>query len=79
MLTYEKALEEIEFLKAQIADLTAERDRLKSESTNASDALSVSHERNSELSSELNDAVNALNMLGIEEVSDELDGESSGA
>lgn len=67
MLTYEKALEAIAFLKQQIADLTAERDRLKSESTNASNALSASHEQNAELSSELNDATAALELLGVSE------------
>lgn len=63
MLTYEKALEIIEFQKQQIADLTAERDRLKAESTNVSDALSISNEHNAELSEQYNDAVNALENL----------------
>lgn len=75
MITYEEALQLIEHYKQQIADLTAERDRLKAESANASDALSVSHEQNAELSASYTDAVNALGLLGIKEVADDLDGE----
>jgi len=78
-MTVEEMATLIEFQKQQISDLTAERDRLKSESTNASTALSASHEQNAELSANYNDAVTALEMLGVneEEETDELDGESN--
>ena len=67
MISYEKALEIIEFQKQQITDLTAERDRLKAESANASEALSESNQRNTVLQDGYNDAVDALNMLGVTE------------
>jgi len=69
-MTVEEMATLIEFQKQQIADLTAERDRLKSESTNASTALSASHEQNAELSEQYNDAVNALEVLGVTESED---------
>lgn len=67
MITYEKALEKIDFLERQLADVTAERDRLRAESANASEALSASHGHSAELSSELTDAINALDMMGVSE------------
>ena len=67
MISYEKALEIIEYQKQQIDDLTAERDRLKAESTNATGALIASNESNERLSNELSDATDALGLLGVEE------------
>lgn len=57
----------IAHLRQQIADLTAERDRLKVESANASEALSASHETNSELSESNSDMRSALELLGVGE------------
>ena len=53
----------LEFYKQQIADLTAERDRLKAESANCTEALSASNERIAGLSDDYSDAVTALEML----------------
>ena len=75
MLSYEKALELIEFQKQQIEDLTAERDRLRTESANSSDALSTSNASNAAYSAENIDMRDALALLGIEEAKNELDGE----
>lgn len=55
----------IEHLRQQIEDLTAERDRLKTESTNASAALIASNESNSELYADNNDMRGALALLGV--------------
>lgn len=55
----------IAHLRQQIADLTAERDRLKNESTNASEALIVSNESNAELCEDNNDMRSALALLGV--------------
>ena len=57
----------IAFQRQQIEDLTAERDRLKAESTNASTALMASNESNAELCGENNDMREALALLGIDE------------
>lgn len=65
MISYEKALELIEFQKQQIEDLTAERDRLKAESENSSEALMASNESNAEYSAENNDMRDALALLGV--------------
>lgn len=65
MISYEKALELIEFQKQQIEGLTAERDRLRAESANSSEALMASNERNAEYSAENNDMREALAMLGV--------------
>lgn len=56
----------IAHLRQQIADLTAERDRLKAESTNASETLMSSNESNAAYSEENNDMREALAMLGVE-------------
>ena len=63
----------IAFLRQQIDDLTAERDRLKAESANASEALMASNESNAALSETANDMYEALQMLGIEEVTDSVE------
>lgn len=76
MITYEKALEIIEFQRKQIEDLTAERDRLRGESENASDALAWSQGTNAELSAENNDMRTALEMLGIGGEDSDMDGTS---
>lgn len=55
----------IAFLRQQIEDLTAERDRLRAESANASDALAWSQGTNAELSEENNDMRTALEILGV--------------
>lgn len=65
----------ITFLRQQLEDLTAERDKLKSESANASSALALSNETNAEVIAANEDMYAALALLGIEEVEDELDGE----
>ena len=65
----------ISFLRQQLEDLTAERDKLKSESANASSALALSNETNAEVIAANEDMYVALALLGIEEVEDELDGE----
>lgn len=65
----------IAFLRQQLEDLTAERDKLKSESANASSALALSNETNAEVIAANEDMYAALALLGIEEVEDELDGE----
>ena len=65
----------IAFLRQQIEALTAERDKLKSESANASSALALSNETNAEVIAVNEDMYAALALLGIEEVEDELDGE----
>lgn len=54
-------------LRQHIGDLTAERDRLKAESENASEALMTSNETNAELCEINNDMHEALQMLGIDE------------
>lgn len=72
----------IAHLRQQIEDLTAERDRLKAESTNASTALMVSNESNAALSETANDMYEALQMLGIdeqEETTNDIYGEGSEA
>ena len=65
----------IAFLRQQIEALTAERDKLKSESANASSALALSNETNAEVIAVNEDMYAALTLLGIEEAEDELDGE----
>ena len=65
----------IAFLRQQIEALTAERDRLRSESANASSALALSNETNAEVIAVNEDMYEALALLGIEEAEDELDGE----
>lgn len=64
----------IAHLRKQIEDLTAERDRLKEESANASEALSASNVTNAELSESNNDMRDALELLGVteqEEITDD--------
>lgn len=65
----------IAFLRQQLEDLIAERDKLKSESANASSALALSNVTNAEVIAVNEDMYAALALLGIEEVEDELDGE----
>lgn len=65
MISYEKAIEIIEFQRQQIEDLTAERDRLKSESSNASTALMASNETNAIIGADNNDMREALALLGV--------------
>lgn len=55
----------IAFLRQHISDLTEERDRLKSESTNASEALMASNESNAALCVDNNDMRDALALLGV--------------
>ena len=62
----------IEFQRQQIADLTAERDRLKAESTNASTALMASNESNAELCVDNNDMRDALALLGVTDEQEEI-------
>ena len=62
----------IAFLRKQIENLTAERDRLKAESANASEALSASNVTNAELSESNNDMRDALELLGIDEIEEEI-------
>ena len=57
----------IAHLRKQIEDLTVERDRLKAESANASEALSASNITNAELSGSNNDMRDALELLGVTE------------
>lgn len=74
MISYEEAIEIIEFQRQQIDDLTAERDRLKAESANASEALMASNESNAELCEDNNDMRDALALLGVteqEEITDD--------
>ena len=65
----------IAFLRKRIEDLTVERDKLKSESANASSALELSNETNAAVIADNEDMYEALALLGIEEAEDELDGE----
>lgn len=65
----------ITHLRQQIEDLTVERDRLKAESANASEALSASNVTNAELSESNNDMRDALELLGVteqEEMTDDM-------
>lgn len=63
----------IAFLRQQIADLTTERDRLKAESENATQALILSNEANIEMSDENADMLDALMELGLEEDETDVD------
>ena len=63
----------IEHLRRQIADLTAERDRLKAESENSTAALLSTSETNAVLSAENSDMRDALALLGIPEEENEND------
>jgi len=67
MISYEKALEMIAFQEQKIADLTAENERLKSESANCSGALASSNAQNAELCAENADMRDALTILGVTE------------
>lgn len=66
----------IAHLRKQIDDLTVERDRLKAESANASEALSASNETNAELSADNNDMRDALELLGIDEIEEEIENDN---
>ena len=57
----------IAFQRQQIADLTTERDRLRNESANSSEALMASNEANAELCESNNDMRDALALLGVTE------------
>ena len=62
----------IEFQRQQIENLTAERDRLKAESTNASEALMASNESNAAYSEANSDMRDALALLGVTEQQEEI-------
>lgn len=57
----------VSFLRQQIEDLTTERDKLKAESENASQALIFANEANTQMSEENLDMLEALAELGLEE------------
>lgn len=63
----------IEFQRQQIADLTAERDRLRDESANSSEALMASNEANAVFCEENNDMRDALALLGVMEQEEIID------
>lgn len=57
----------VSFLRQQIEDLKIERDKLKAESENASQALIFANEVNTQMSEENLDMLEALAELGLEE------------
>lgn len=63
----------VSFLRQQTADLTAERDKLRAESENASRALNIANEANTQISRENTDMLAALTELGLEEGDVEID------
>ena len=65
----------IAFQQQQIEDLTVERDRLRDESANSSEALMASNEANAVFCEANNDMRDALALLGVteqEEITDDV-------
>lgn len=65
--TYQELKNLVEFYQLQVEELLKENEKLRNQTTNISEALANSNSANAELSTNYNDAVEALNILGVDE------------